>query len=146
MLVESITDLAVSDEDNLGRGTLLVVCRDSLDNSSGTLRSRVVVADAAAVGLSTTSGVHDSLGASTGVGRLDRVDEASSSSIAVALWEGGLTSTEDVDLGACLPLGKFDGAGGNEASEEGSCSSDLHCVLDVRVVIEMSKEMPANYF
>lgn len=38
--------LRVSDEDNLGAGALLVVGCDSLDDGSGSLGGRVVIADA----------------------------------------------------------------------------------------------------
>lgn len=83
MASSDLTDLAVSNKDNLGVGALLVVGCHSLHNGSGTLRRRVVVADATAVGLSTTSRIDNSLRASSRVRRLDGVDEASCSSITI---------------------------------------------------------------
>jgi hypothetical protein len=130
-LLLNIAHLAVSNEDNLSRRALLVVGGDSLDNSSGSLRSRVVVADATASTSSTTGRVDDSLRAGTWVSGLDRIDETSSGSVAVALRQGCLTSTEDIDLGAGLPLGELDRAGSGKAGEKSSCSSDLHFVFDV---------------
>jgi hypothetical protein len=113
----SMTYLAVSDEDNLSRRALLVVRSNSFDNRSGSLRSRVVVADTTACTSSATGWVDNGLRSGTRVGRLDRVHKTSSSSVAIALRLSGLTSAENVDFGARLPLSEFDRASGSEASE-----------------------------
>lgn len=126
------TYLGVSDEDKLGAGALLVVGVDGLDDSSGSLARRVVVADATASSLTTASRVDDSLRASSGVSGLDHVHKSTSSSIRLALRNGSLTGTEDVNLGAALPLSELHRAGGSKADDrKGGGSGELHigCVF-----------------
>ena len=57
------------------------------------------------------------------------VDEAASS--AVPGRNSGLAGTEDVNLGAGLPLLDLDGVGGDEAGENKRSGSDLHFELNV---------------
>jgi hypothetical protein len=127
MLSGDVTNLTVSNKNDLGGRALLVVGSNSLDNSSSSLRGGVVVADATAVRLSTASWVDDGLCASTRVRTLDLVYKSGSSAEPIALRQSSLASAKDVDLGAGLPLSKVDGASGGEAGEESSCGSDLHC-------------------
>lgn len=130
------TNLGVSDEDNLGVGASLVEGGHGLDNSLSSLGSRVVVADSTASGSTATGRVDNGLRASARVCRLDRVDEASSSAVSVALRLSSLTGTENINFWAALPL--FKGTGGGEADQESSSSGNLHCDLWF-VVVETVK-------
>ena len=96
--VHDLAALGVADQDNLGVGAPLVEVGDGLDDGGGTLASRVLVADAAAVGLAAAGRVDDGLLGGAGVSPDDHVDETGRG--AVALGHGGLTSTEDVNTGA----------------------------------------------
>ena len=113
--------LRVSDKDDLSARALLVVGSNGLDNRCGSLGSRVVVGYASAGRASTASWVHDGFGARTRVGGLDRVYKPGSGTVAIALGLCGLTSSEDVDLGAALTLSDLDRAGGGETNKESCC-------------------------
>lgn len=93
-----MTYLGVTDQDNLGAGALFVEVGDGLDDGGGALTGRVLVADAAAVGLTAACRVDDGLFGGSGVSPDDHVDETGRG--AVTLGDGGLTRTEDVNLGA----------------------------------------------
>lgn len=93
-----MTYLGVADEHDLGVRALLVVARNGLDHGSGALRSRVLVANSAAVALPSTSRVHDGFCGAAGVGLKNHVHKALRS--AVTLRDGRLTSPVDVDFGA----------------------------------------------
>jgi len=125
-VVHDLTSLRVSDKDNLSARALLVVGSNGLDNRCGSLGSRVVVGYASAGRASTASWVHDGFGARTRVGGLDRVYKPGSGTVAIALGLCGLTSSEDVDLGAALTLSDLDRAGGGETNKESCCCGKLH--------------------
>jgi len=125
-IVHDLTSLRVSDEDDLGVRALLVVRSNSLDNSRSSLRSRVVVGNASAGRSSTARWVYDGFGSCTGVGALDGVYEPSGGTVAIALRQGSLTSSEDVDLRAALALGELNWAGGRETCKESCRCSELH--------------------
>jgi len=118
--------LRVSDEDDLGVRALLVVGSNSLDNSRSSLGSRVVVGNASAGRSSTARWIYDGFGSCTGVGALDGVYEPSGGTVAIALRQGSLTSSEDVDLRAALALGELNWAGGRETCKESCRCSELH--------------------
>ena len=118
--------LRVSDEDDLGVRALLVVRSNSLDNSRSSLRSRVVVGNASAGRSSTARWVYDGLRSRTRVGALDGVYESSRGTIAIALRQSSLTSSEDVNLWATLAFGELNGAGGGETCKESCCCGELH--------------------
>jgi hypothetical protein len=132
-VVHDLTALGVADQDNLGVGAALVEAVDSRDDGLGALAGRVIVADAAALGLAAAGRVVDGLAGRAGVGLLHHVDEALRGT--VARRRGRLTGSEDVDTGARLPGLDLDGAGTGEASEDGEGNSgDLHvgCFLEGR--------------
>jgi len=109
--------LRVSNEDDLGVRALLVVGSNSLNNGCSSLGSRVVVRDASAGRSSSASWVYDGFRSCTGVGALDGVYEPGGGTVAIALRQGRLTSSEDVNLWATLALGELNGAGGGETCE-----------------------------
>lgn len=113
---------------------LLVVGGDGLDDSSGSLSSRVVVANTTAGRLSSASRVDNGLRTSARVGGLDLVHETSTGSESIALGNSGLTSAEDVDLRAGLPLGDLDRASNGETGEQSSCGGNLHVAQSLTFV------------
>lgn len=97
-VVHNLTTLRVADQNNLGVGAALVQAGDSFNDSLGALACRVLVADAAALGLATASRVGDGLARRARVGLLDHVDETLGG--AVACGRGRLAGSEDVHPGA----------------------------------------------
>jgi len=118
--------LRVSDEDDLSVRALLVVGSNSLDNGCSSLGSRVVIGNASAGRSSTARWVYDGLRSRTRVGALDGVYESSRGTIAIALRQSSLTSSEDVNLWATLAFGELNGAGGGETCKESCCCGELH--------------------
>jgi hypothetical protein len=120
--------LRVSDKDDLSVRALLVVGCDGLDNSCGSLKCRVVVADATAGGSSSTCRVDDGFRAGSGVSGGNLVYKTTCGTEAIVLGDSRLACAEDVDFGAVLPLGELNGGGNGQADEGKSCSGcDLHC-------------------
>ena len=121
------TYLRVSNEDDLSARALLVIGCDSSDDSSGSLALRTVVANTTTRCLATACRVNDGFGAGSGVCSLDLVHKTTSRSISIALRDSSLTSPEDVDPGAALPLSELDWVGNGKAEDgEGGSNGELH--------------------
>jgi fermentation-respiration switch protein FrsA (DUF1100 family) len=88
--------LGVPDEYDLRARALLVVRSHGLDDSCGSLGSRVVIAHASAGRLATAGWVDDGFGAGAGVRSNHLVDKATSSTVAGT--GGRLACAKDVDF------------------------------------------------
>jgi len=114
---DSCSYLRIADDNQLSVGALRVEGGNGLDYGRSTLGRRALVAGATAVALATASRVNDRLGGSARISLNDHVDETLRSTI--ALGDGGLTGTEDVNLGAALALLDLSRAGASQSGEDG---------------------------
>ena len=97
-IIEDLTTLRVSDQDEECVWALGVERVDLTSNSRHSLYYRVGIADITTRGLATACGVVDGLGGSAREGGNDGVDNWTSGT--VAWWDGRLAGSEDVDLRA----------------------------------------------
>lgn len=114
-VVHDLTALRVADQHDLGVGAAVVEVGDGLDHGLGALLGRVLVADAAAVGLAAAGRVADGVAGRARVGLLHHVDEPLRG--AISGRHGRLASTKDVHLRA--GLAGLDGVGAGKSSEDG---------------------------
>jgi len=101
-IVEDLTSLRVSNQDELSIRALGVEGVDGRSDSRNTSNNRVGVADTSTRRLSTASGVVDGLRSGSGVCVEDEIDDYTSGTITSR--GRGFTSSKDVNVGACTLL------------------------------------------
>lgn len=126
-VVHDLAALRVADQDDLRIGAVLVELGHGLDDGLGALARRLLVGDAAALGLAAAGRVDDRLAGRAGIRLLHHVDKALGRAVAILLRHRRLAGAKDVHFRARLPRLDVNRLGAGDASEDGDGNCcDLH--------------------